>query len=75
MKTSFATREGMSTAGKLVVDLTFSKGKKEAAGFELVKPATPRIVKIVVDKNAQRRSSVVPSFILRQPFVPKSGLI
>lgn len=57
----------------LVIDLTSSKGKKEAAGSELVKPAvsklaedgpvkpaTPKVARIIADRIAQRRGSVMP---------------
>ncbi|KAM1778256.1 hypothetical protein ACFX12_039769 [Malus domestica] len=57
-----------------MIDLTSSKGKKEADGSEPVKPAipklaedepvksaTPKVAKMIADRIAQCRRSVVPS--------------
>ncbi|KAM2280030.1 hypothetical protein ACFX1S_040795 [Malus domestica] len=61
LKTFFAACEGPPTADKLVIDLTSSKWKKdEAAKFEHVRHAMPKMASTIVDKIAQRVSSIVP---------------
>lgn len=65
LKTSSATRS--STVGRLVVDLSSSRNKKEPTGSELVKLAASRVTRTVANKITH----LVPGFIPRQPSMPK----
>lgn len=59
LKISFVAREGLSIAGRLTINLTSSKGKREVAVFEPVKPVAPRVVRTVAGRIAQQRSSTM----------------
>lgn len=52
LKTSSVAHKSPSITGRLVIDLTSFKGKKEAAGSELVKPVTLRVARIIADRIA-----------------------
>lgn len=67
-----------SITWRLVINLSYSKEKKEATGSELLKCATSRVARTIADKIEHQRSFAMPlllGFIPRQPFVPKSDLI
>lgn len=77
LKTSSTARDGLSTIGRLVSDLTSSKEKK-AIGSEPVRLATLKVARTAADKIVQRKSSTmppVPGFILKQPSISKSDMI
>ncbi|KAM1945521.1 hypothetical protein ACFX13_000500 [Malus domestica] len=68
-KTHFAVHEDSPATPKLVIDLTFSKSKKEEATRSVfVVPAVLKATSSIVDRIAQRISSYVPPM---SKFVPK----
>ncbi|KAB2617887.1 hypothetical protein D8674_013756 [Pyrus ussuriensis x Pyrus communis] len=76
-KASFAARESPPTVHRLVIDLTFSKGKKDkAARYDPMTSAILKVASMIVNRIAQRIGSVVPpvlKYVPRHTFRAKSG--